>query len=129
VADLLYPLWVDLGDGNGPIQNPDITQEQFDAGLAQMQADNVQALWQAATSYVEAQISGAAYGLVTLGVVKGAAACPKCAAVMAWINSVWAIYYTRKPQVTYTWNEALLDFSSCGPMPHAVPELLAEVMG
>jgi len=117
------PLWIT--DENGTRQNPDITQDQFNAGLAALQADNLNALWQAATNYQEAQISGAAYGLVTLGVIQQK---PKSMAVMAWINSIWALYYQRKPSVTYTWDAALMDFSYCGAMPFTVPDLMAEVM-
>jgi hypothetical protein len=108
------------------VQNPDITQDEFNAGIAQLQAQNVQALWQAATDYQESFISGAAYGLLTMGVMQGK---PKSLAVMAWINSVWALYYQRKPTVTYTWDQTLMDFSSCGDMPCSVPDLLSEVMG
>ena len=115
-------LWVDNGDG--PKQNPDLTQDEFDAGLAAMQADNVQALWQAATNYQESYISGMAGGLVTLGVLQQK---PKSLAVMAWINTVWGLYYARKSQITYEWNADLMDFSSCGPMPCSVPDLMAEV--
>ena len=122
MVNMPNPLWVD--NGTGPMQNPDLTQDEFDAGLAAMQADNVRALWQAATDYQESYISGAAYGLVTMGVLQQK---PKALSVMAWVNSVWAAYYTRKPQVTPQWNAALLDFSSCGPMPCTVPDLMAEL--
>ena len=122
MVDQLTPLWID--NGEGPVQNPALTQDEFDAGLASLAAQNVQALWQAATDYQEAQISGAAYGLITLGVIQQK---PKALSVMTWINSVWALYYTRKPQITHEWNAALLDFSSCGAMPCTVPDLMAEL--
>ena len=115
-------LWIDNGDG--PVQNPALTQDEFNAGLAALAAQNVDALWQAATDYQEAQISGAAYGIVTLGVIQQK---PKALSVMAWINSVWALYYTRKPKVTSTWDATLLDFSSCGNMPCTVPDLMVEL--
>jgi hypothetical protein len=121
---MVNALWID--DGTGPVRNPDLTDDEFAAGLATLQSQNVQALWQKATDYQEAQISGAAYGLVTLGVIKQT---PKALAVMAWINSVWALYYQRKPLVTHEWDGALFDFSTCGPMPCTVPELMAEVAG
>lgn len=117
------PLWTD--DGTGPVRNPDLAEADFQDGLAQLQAQNLDALWAAATAYQESQISGAAYGLVTLGVMKDL---PKSQAVMAWINSVWALYYSNKPQVGPSWNAALYDFSACGPMPFSVPQLMAEVM-
>ena len=105
-------LWID--NGTGPVQNPDLTQDEFNAGVASLTAQNVEALWRAATDYQESQISGAAYGLVTLGVIQQK---PKSLAVMGWINSIWSLYYTRKPQITYQWDADLMDFSSCGPMP------------
>ena len=117
------PLWID--NGNGPVQNPDLTQDEFNEGLAVFVAQNIQALWQAATDYESAQICGSAIGLVTLGTVKGL---PKSLAVLAWIQSIWTLYYQRKPQVTYQWDSALMDFSSCGPIPFTIPDLIAEVM-
>jgi len=115
-------LWVDHGEG--PVQNPDLTQDEFNAGLATLAAQNVQALWQAATDYEVSQISGSAIGMLAIGVLKGL---PKSLAVEAWIQSIWSLYYTRKSQVTYQWDATLLDFSSCGQMPNTVPELMAEL--
>ena len=124
MVNKMISLYVD--HGTGPVRNPDITDAEFEDGLAQLKADNVQALWAAADTYVSAQISGAAFTLLAIGVMKGL---PKSLAVSAWINSVWALYYQRKPSITSTWDEAMLDFSSCGQMPCTVPELLVEVNG
>lgn len=45
-----------------------------------------------------------------------------------WIHGIWALYYTRKALVTgeESIDPALLDFTSCGPIPHIVPELMVE---
>ena len=112
----------DASDGNGQVWTG--TPEEEVAFKVQVQADNLQALWQSATDYQERYISGAAIGLLTIGVIQGK---PKSVAVMAWINSVWAIYYQRKPAVTADHVDA--DFSSAGPMPYNVPELQDEVIG
>lgn len=77
------------------------------------------ALWNAANEYQSSQISGAAIGLLTIGVLNQM---PKCLAVQAWIKSVWSLYYERKALFTEDY-----DFTVCGPMPHTVPELMAEV--
>jgi hypothetical protein len=113
------PLWVD------GIRNPALSDDEYNEATAFLQAQNLQALWQSATDHQEAQISGAAYGLVTLGVMQQK---PRALAVMGWINAVWALYYARKPLVTHEWDSVLMDFSGCGPMPCSVPELKAEVM-
>lgn len=86
---------------------------------------NISQLWQAAHDYEYAQISGSAIGLLALGV---AANRPKALVVQAWIHSIWALYYQRKALVTgeATIDPALLDFSSCGPISHTVPELMTE---
>lgn len=78
-------------------------------------------LWNAANEYQESRISGAAIGLLTLGVLQGK---PKCVAVQQWITAVWTDYYTRKAALSKN-----LDYSNNGPMPYTVPELMAEVMG
>jgi hypothetical protein len=87
--------------------------------------DNLQALWQAATSYQETFISNAAYGLLAMGCMQGK---PKCMACMGWINTIWTDhYYIEKPKVDHLY--AGYDFSVVGPMPYTVPELTAEVLG
>ena len=115
-------LWVD--DGTGRKINPALSADDAASIQAQMQATNIQALWQTATDYEMAQISGSAIGLVTLGVIQSK---PKCMAVMGWIKTIWDLYYQRKPTVTYEWDQTLYDFSSCGQMPHTVPELMVEL--
>lgn len=117
-------LWIDNSDGMGAFRNPDITDAEFEEGIAAMKDANLNALWQKATEYQSSFISDAAFGLVTKGSIKGF---PKCLAVEAWINSIWALYYQRKALVTYQWNDALYDFSSVGAMPYMVPDLMAEV--
>lgn len=76
-------------------------------------------LWQAAHDYEYAQISGSAIGLITMGVMQ---AKPKCLAVRAWIDAIWAEYYSRKSNGSDNF-----DFSSVGPCPYTVPELSAEL--
>lgn len=121
---MVKALWVD--DGNGPVRNPALTDEEFNAALEQLKQSNLQALWQAADSYQTQFISSVAIGLLTIGVIQ---AKPKSMAVMAWTQALWAEYYTRKAQVTWDSPESLFDFSSCGPMPYTVPELQVEVIG
>ena len=92
--------------------------------IAQQIKSNVNALWQAANDYQEGFISGAAIGLLTIGVIKNL---PKSLAIMTWIQNVWAEYYTQKPLVTAEYVH--FDFSIVGPMPYNVPELQTEVLG
>jgi len=47
---------------------------------------------------------------------------PKCLEVQMWIKSIWTEYYIRKANLTEDY-----DFSSFGPCPHTVPELMAEL--
>ena len=118
------PLWVD--DGTGPVQNPALSSDDFAAGLADLQAKNLDSLWQAAHDYEFARISGTAVGLLAVGVQKGG---PVSLAIQAWCNSIWDLYYAHKPSVSHTWDASLVDFSSCGQMPHTIPELMKEVQG
>lgn len=85
--------------------------------------NNIVSLWQAAHDYEYLRISGSAIGLLTLGAIQGK---PKCLAVKAWINSIWTLYYTRKAAITAD-SVVDLDFTSCGKIPHTIPELIVEV--
>lgn len=122
---MVTPIWID--DGSGPVINPILTEEEINAALNRLKQDNIAALWRAATDYQESFISGAAIGLLTMGVMQQK---PKAMAVMGWIDSIWNNqYYPRKEFITYMRNEALYDFSVCGAMPYSVPEISAEVLG
>lgn len=90
---------------------------------AELLARKYSDLWSAANAYQSAQVSGAAIGLLTLGVIMQK---PKCTAVQAWIKSVWVEYYTRKAGVSLQ-NNVNLDFSVCGNILYTVPELMEEV--
>lgn len=123
------PLWIHLPDDNGimpvdPVPNPDLTAAEFDSGLAELVEANIETLWQAAHAYEFAQISGSAIGLLVIGVGQGK---PKAIAVQAWIGSIWTLYYSRKAVMGSALDPVLLDFSPCGPIPHTVPELRAEI--
>lgn len=118
-----YALWID--DGSGSVRNPELSDEQYAAGLEELKQQNIHDLWESATSYQEAQISGAAIGLLTIGVIQSK---PKCFAVMMWVQSVWGTYYTRKAIMTHVYSESDYDFSSCGTMPYTVPEIQVEVL-
>jgi len=124
MVDAVTPLWIDRSDGNGPVQNPMLTQDDFNTGIAAAQAQNLDALWAAATRYEESYISGSAPRLVEWGVVKGL---PKSVAIDGWIQSIWALYKQRKPLVTYQWDDSLYDFTSCGPMPYTISDIEAEL--
>jgi len=116
-----------MDDGNGVYW--DGTPEEEQAYLAlyipQQKADNLESLWQEATKYQESFISGAAIGLLTMGVIQNK---PKSLAVMAWINSIWnGHYYPQRELVTHEYQG--YDFTVCGTIPYSVPELTAEVLG
>jgi hypothetical protein len=85
--------------------------------------DKISQLWSAANTYTTNYISGVAIGLLPVGLILQK---PKALAVIAWSNSIWAVYYQRKATTTPT-SELDLDFTFAGPMPHSVPELQAEV--
>lgn len=115
---------------------PGVTQTALDSALSSydfVAAENkrlqrivdskIERLWSAADRSVSSSISGAAIGLLTMGVMQ---AKPKALAVQTWIKSVWDLYYSRKAAVTAI-SELNTDFSSCGPMPCSVPELIAEL--
>lgn len=118
-------LWVDNGDGLGIIIDPSIPESELDECIEYAKQINVGLLWQSAHNYENKYISGSAIGMLTIGVLQNF---PKSVAVKNWINSIWALYYQRKATMNhYPISESDLDFSSCGPCPYSVPELIAEV--
>lgn len=117
--DIIIPAWTEEFEAEYTIEIVDITDE-MNAKDLQRKYDY---LWKAANDYQSGQISGAAIGLLTIGVL---AQKPKCTAVQAWIKSVWVEYYTRKAGVNLQ-NNVNLDFSVCGNIPYTVPELMEEV--
>lgn len=60
---------------------------------------------------------------------KAAAGKVKNKACSDWVTSVWMLYYTRLAALEAggAWDDAYLDFSSCGQMPYSIQECLAEV--
>ena len=117
--DIVIPAWTEEVEAEYTIEIVDISAE-MDAKDLQCKYDY---LWKAANDFQSGQISGAAIGLLTIGVL---AQKPKCTAVQAWIKSVWVEYYTRKAGVSLQ-NNVNLDFSVCGNIPYTVPELMEEV--
>ncbi len=117
--DIVIPAWTEEVEAEYTIEIVDISAE-MDAKDLQRKYDY---LWKAANDFQSGQISGAAIGLLTIGVL---AQKPKCTAVQAWIKSVWVEYYTRKAGVSLQ-NNVNLDFSICGNIPYTVPELMEEV--
>ena len=99
------------------------TQAEKDASIAAdnaaKEANRVAALWKAAHDYEYAQISGSAIGLLAIGVMQKL---PKCLAVQNWIKSIWTIYYERKAN-----GSTDTGFSSVGPCPYSIPELMIEL--
>lgn len=116
---IIIPAWSEEIEAEYTIEIVDISAE-MDAKDLQRKYDY---LWKAANDFQSGQISGAAIGLLTVGVL---AQKPKCTAVQAWIKSVWVEYYTRKAGVSLQ-NNVNLDFSVCGNVPYTVPELMEEV--
>ncbi|MFI4962818.1 MAG: hypothetical protein ACHP6H_03060 [Legionellales bacterium] len=94
------------------------------ANDANEKANNIQILWQAAHDYEYAQISGTAIGILVLGVLQNK---PKSLAIKDWSHSIWVLYYSRKALVTATADPTFQDFSSCGPIPYSIPELMVEL--
>lgn len=118
-APIVTPAWTEEFEAEYTIEIVDISAEVD----AKTLAEKYSSLWNAANDYQSSRISGAAIGLLTIGVL---AQKPKCTAVQAWIKSVWVEYYTRKAGVNLQ-NNVNLDFSICGNIPYSVPELMEEV--
>lgn len=117
--DIIIPAWTEEVEAEYTIEIVDISAEVNAKDLA----SKYDSLWKAANDFQSGQISGAAIGLLTIGVL---AQKPKCTAVQEWIKSVWVEYYTRKAGVSLQ-NNVNLDFSVCGNIPYTVPELMEEV--
>ncbi len=97
----------------------DLEGQELSDRQAQIEAQRVEQLWQAASATEHAEISGSAIGLITIGVVQGK---PKCTAMQAWIKSLWGEYYLRKASGSTDY-----DFSAYATAPHTVPELMTEL--
>ena len=86
-------------------------------------SQNLQQLWEDATAYQESFISGAAIGLLTIGVMQQK---PKSLAIMNWIQDIWNNhYYVQKLLVDASYER--YNFSACGECPYSVPELIEEL--
>lgn len=110
------------------IPDPPKTDEE----LATEKQANIDAIFASAEEYVDrkgttgkGRVSKYSIGILTL---KGNANTPKSKAIMDWVNSVFLVAYTREAQVNggMPFTPEMLDFSSCGPMPHTVAEALQE---
>lgn len=107
-----------------PQEIADIEARQIgDDKVAEIIAKNVADLWTAADSYIYKHINGAAYAMLTLGVMQNK---PKAKAVAAWIDSIWAEYWIRKARALVG-DSVSFDFGSFGLIPYSVPELREEV--
>lgn len=115
--------YTDDGEGVYWEGTPEEEQEflaTYGQDLLNMRMD---ALWQAATAYQESYISGAAIGLLTIGVIQGK---PKATAIMNWVQQIWGLYYIEKTNIDY--HSPPCDFSIVGAIPFTVPELQNEVL-
>lgn len=93
--------------------------EESAANRTNAERSRIASLWQAAHDVEYAAISGSAIGLITIGILQGK---PKCMAVQAWIQALWAEYYRRKASAS-----ADTGFSAFANCPHSVPELMQEL--
>ena len=107
----------DVYTGDGFVR-PEVNMEKLMAGFTER-------LWSSAHDHEYKCINGSAIGMLSLGVLLRK---PKSLAVSAWIQSIWNLYYSRKPLVTVVEDLSLYDFSQCGPMPYSVPEIMQEVL-
>ena len=117
-------LWVQQWSVSAlPPEQVAINQAAKAAADALLIQSKIESLWASAERYTLSYISGAAIGILTIGVMQQN---PKALAVSAWSSSVWAEYYQRKERVTADSSDDL-DFSAFGPIPYTVPELQAEI--
>lgn len=110
----------------------EMTQEEIDARNAEYAAEagprlskSLEALWRAAMKYQEKSCDSNFYGLL-MAIKSSIEPTPtKAAACLAWLDSLWVEYYTRKAAVTSE-SPANTDFSSVGSCPHTFAEVRAE---
>ena len=79
-------------------------------------------LWSAANRYQENRISSSGFA-----VLFNYRQTPKAAAIINWIDSLWADYYARKAQLTAENFEISYDFSSNGELPETFLDARAEI--
>jgi hypothetical protein len=103
---------------------PEITAILETAGFltriqGEIEVRRISRLWQAAHDYESKGVTSTVAILLMRGIVSGK---PKALAVQAWVDSIWAEYYTRKASGSDNFN-----FSPIGPCPHTVRELSEEL--
>src|SRR5512136_985049 len=91
-----------------------------------------------AKKYNAIWIEEAGIGILVLGVVQAMIAAqsrPKSLECLDWVLSIWQLYYQRYSIVMQSeledidLTDDMIDFTSCGPMPWSVPELMTEILG
>ena len=104
---------------------PEITailqpMDYYDRVVAEVEKRRIEQLWASASGLESSAISPTVAGLVTRGVLQSK---PKCIAVQAWVNALWAEYYARKA----SGSNDMGFVPAVGLCPHTVPELVAEL--
>ena len=121
-------LWID--NGSGPIQNPALSQADFNTYLAQWQATNGQAFYQNGCALISTFLDSLTAFLVAAGTGVGDT---NALAVVKWMHAVYT-YYTTNLATVKAWttpmgmNQAMMQYTSVGPCPVALGTLATSVV-
>jgi len=93
----------------------------YERVAAEVEKTRINSLWFSANRLESYILTPTVVGLITQGVIQGK---PKCIAVQAWVNAIWAEYYVRKA----SGSDDINYIPVVGNCPHTVPELVAELV-
>ena len=102
-------LWID--DGAGPVQNPALTQTQFNTNLALWQAANGEQFYQNALTVIAAFMDPLAAMIVATGAAIGDS---NALSVVKWIHSIYTYYTTNLATVKGWATPTAMDQSMMG---------------
>ena len=88
-------LWID--NGAGPIQNPALSQADFNTGLALWQAANGKQFYQNGLALIATFVDSFAATIIAIGVGQGDT---NALAVIKWMHAIYSYYTTNLSTVT-----------------------------
>jgi hypothetical protein len=115
-----------IDNGQGPVRNPSLSDAEFNAGLAQVKADNQAAIKAAAYAYIDKFFNSTEMAVWSAGAAKSL---PHSLANVAWLKSVRSLAASRIAAATPTYNPADMDFSSLGAPLWTADQIVTEVLG
>lgn len=120
----MVTLYID--NGSGPIRNPQLTDAEFNAGIAAQRVLNQNAIKAAAYLYIDSFFNSTEMAIWSAGAAKGL---PKSLANVAWLKAIRSLAASRIAATTAVYDPLLIDFSSVGSPAWSSDQIVTEVLG